>query len=95
MNTFGKRSLLLLCALGCAGAVSAQTAGFTGLVVDAVSGDPIGGALVAATRAGTTATTDANGVFGLVSGDGATALSADAFSAAQKAKRDASREVQA
>ena len=81
MNTFGKRSLLLLCALGCAGAVSAQTAGFTGLVVDAVSGDPIGGALVAATRAGTTATTDANGVFGLVSGDGATALSGAAFRA--------------
>ncbi|MBP5351074.1 MAG: hypothetical protein J6Y56_03845 [Fibrobacterales bacterium] len=81
MKTTSKRSLLLFCAVGFASLLSAQNPAYTGLVVDARSGDPIDGATVSAARAGTFAVTGADGAFGLASEGGTTALSGAAFRA--------------
>ena len=78
MKNARKGSLLLFCAFGLAGLVSAQNPAYTGIVVDAFTGAPVDGATVSASRARTSALTGADGAFGLASGDGATAISVGA-----------------
>ena len=75
MKTTSKGSLLLFCALGLAGLVSAQNLAYTGTVVDALSGEPVDGATVSASRARIFALTDADGAFGLNGENGTTAIS--------------------
>ncbi|MBO7130794.1 MAG: hypothetical protein J6V65_01455, partial [Fibrobacterales bacterium] len=65
MKNARKGSLLLFCAFGLAGLVSAQNPAYTGIVVDAFTGAPVDGATVSAARAQTFALTGADGAFGL------------------------------